>query len=285
MNPERTTDLNKKQNKTKKRGCGCLVFTAVLVITIIYALSDDLAVRKYTVESSLVTEDRTFVVISDLHSTYYGEKQEELVETIDRYAPDAVLLLGDIADDKEERQAGGAEVLLAQIGYRYPCYYVTGNHECWLDYTEDIHELIGEYGVKVLTGDSADLGGGIVLHGLDDPLFFGGWEGFTEELGKIGTSEEKFDILLSHRPEYIDNYLGVGMDLTFAGHAHGGQVRIPLFLNGLYAPNQGWFPKYAGGRYDFDDSTMIVSRGLMIDDLPRVFNRPEVLVVEVRGEK
>ena len=277
--------MNSKQNKTKKRGCGCVTFIAVLVMMIFYSLNDDLAVRKYTVESSLVTEDRTFAVITDLHSTYYGENQKELIETIDKYAPDAVFLVGDIADDKEDRQAGGAEVLLAQIAYRYPCYYVTGNHECWVDYTEDIHGLFREFGVNVLVGDAVDLGGGITLHGLDDPQFYGGREGFIEELGKLQPSEDRFDILLSHRPEYVDNYNAIGMDLTFAGHAHGGQVRIPIFLNGLYAPNQGWFPKYAGGRYDFDASTMIVSRGLMKDDLPRVFNRPEVVIVEVIGKK
>ena len=33
-------------------------------------------------------------------------------------------------------------------------------------------------------------------------------------------------------------------------------------LNGLYAPHQGLFPKYAGGRYDFDGTTFLVSRGL-----------------------
>lgn len=66
-------------------------------------------------------------------------------------------------------------------------------------------------------------------------------------------------------------------------HAHGGQWRIPGVLNGLYAPNQGLFPKYGGGRYDFDGQTMIVSRGLARESTraPRFFNRPELVVIEV----
>ena len=60
---------------------------------------------------------------------------------------------------------------------------------------------------------------------------------------------------------------------------------IPYILNGLYAPNQGIFPKYAGGRYTLDDGSteMIVSRGLCKNALPRVFNPPEVVVIDVCG--
>ena len=77
-----------------------------------------------------------------------------------------------------------------------------------------------------------------------------------------------------------------GFDLTLCGHAHGGQVRIPLLLNGLYAPHQGWFPKYAGGNYSFDNgSHVIVSRGLMIDNLPRVFDPPELVIVNITPAK
>ena len=81
-------------------------------------------------------------------------------------------------------------------------------------------------------------------------------------------------------------YSGKGFDLVVSGHAHGGQVIIPHILNGLYAPNQGLFPKYAGGRYTLADGNteMIVSRGLCKNILPRVFNPPEVVVIELNNE-
>ena len=44
-------------------------------------------------------------------------------------------------------------------------------------------------------------------------------------------------------------YAKENFDLVVCGHAHGGQVRIPGLLNGLYAPNQGFFPSHAGGFY------------------------------------
>ncbi|MBQ4353990.1 MAG: metallophosphoesterase [Clostridia bacterium] len=271
-----------KKNR-KKTGCGCVVAALLLFLLFRTALDDSLVLREYTVESSLVTAAHTYVVLTDLHSTYYGASQKELAAEIMRCEPEAVFLVGDIADDKEERQFTGTAELLGQIAEQYPCYYVTGNHERWLDYTDDIHALFASYGVTVLRGDSADLGDNIRLCGLDDPLFYADREAFLSALEAMPVSDDTFDILLSHRPEYAEIYAACGFDLTLSGHAHGGQVRIPLLLNGLYAPNQGWFPEYAGGRYEIGDSTLIVSRGLMLDDLPRVFNRPEIVVVHVVG--
>ena len=71
-----------------------------------------------------------------------------------------------------------------------------------------------------------------------------------------------------------------------AGHAHGGQWRLPGLINGLLAPNQGLFPKYAGGLYDLNGQTMVVSRGLAREStrIPRFFNRPELVVLELGPE-
>lgn len=78
-------------------------------------------------------------------------------------------------------------------------------------------------------------------------------------------------------------YKEYNFDLILCGHSHGGQVRIPYILKGLYAPNQGWFPEYTSGRYSFNNTTMIVSRGLSKKHLPRVFNRPELVVIKFKN--
>ena len=94
-----------------------------------------------------------------------------------------------------------------------------------------------------------------------------------------------FTLLLAHRPEFFDVYTQYDFDLVLSGHAHGGQWRIPGLINGLFSPNQGWFPKYAGGRYGEDGTIMIVSRGLAnnVGAIPRIFNPPELVVVEIKG--
>jgi len=95
---------------------------------------------------------------------------------------------------------------------------------------------------------------------------------------------EQYSILLSHRPELFDCYTGYDFDLVLSGHAHGGQWRIPLILpDGVFAPNQGWFPKYTSGVYEKNNTTMIVSRGLSQESTrtPRIFNPPELVVINL----
>lgn len=67
--------------------------------------------------------------------------------------------------------------------------------------------------------------------------------------------------------------------LVLSGHAHGGQVRLPL-LGGLYAPGQGLLPEYDSGLYSLGETQMVVSRGLGNSVAPlRVNNRPELVIV------
>lgn len=67
-----------------------------------------------------------------------------------------------------------------------------------------------------------------------------------------------------------------------AGHAHGGQVRLP-FVGAVFCPGQGFFPRYVQGCYDENGCVMIVSRGL--GRFPRVLNRPEVIVAELTPQR
>jgi len=65
---------------------------------------------------------------------------------------------------------------------------------------------------------------------------------------------------------------------------HGRQVIIPNIINGLYAPHQGFFPRYAGGFYTHDELTYIVNRGLSLNFLMlRIFNPPEFVIIIIEG--
>ena len=93
-----------------------------------------------------------------------------------------------------------------------------------------------------------------------------------------------YKILLSHRPERIEYYRRFSFDLVLSGHTHGGQIRIPYIINGLFAPNQGFFPKYGGGIYKHDNLIHIISRGLSINPIrPRIFNSPELVVIKIES--
>ena len=281
----------------KKRTKILLILLAVLLLLFLPGFYNGLAVRRYTVEAPGVVNPVRIALITDLHSCAYGEGQRELLDTIDKEAPDLILLGGDIFDD--DLPDDNAEAFLRGIAGRYPVYYVTGNHEYWSGETGFARKMaiLEECGIVRLSGETATVevnGSRITVCGVDDPDAWsarGGFAehaegGFREQLGQASAQAKDgtYTILLTHRPERLDVYCQYGFDLVLAGHAHGGQWRIPGIVNGLWAPNQGLFPAHAGGRYEQDGTVMIVSRGLAREStwVPRWYNRPELVIIDLQ---
>jgi len=249
-----------------------------------------ISTETYRVETPLLEEQSSIkiVLISDLHSTIHGKDQTILIDKIKFINPDLIVLAGDIFDDVAPMT--GTQLLLSGISGIAPIYYVTGNHE----YRGDIwaiREELASYGVIILSDNYAIIkinNNEIIIAGIDDPekKLFGSpnynqndsMERAFRELDEIPL----YKILIAHRPEMIENYKKYSFDLVLSGHTHGGQVRIPPILNGLYAPDQGFFPKYGGGIYTHGNLTHIISRGLSINPiLPRIFNPPELVIIEI----
>ena len=255
---------------------GCL---AAAVLLLLLALDNRLVVRRYTVESEKLTEPVRLAIVSDLHSCAYGAGQRELLDAVAAEAPDLVLLPGDIVDD--DLPEDNAWTVLEALAASWPCCYVTGNHEWWSGQAERICRDMEALGIHVLRGESTEItvkGQTLTVFGIDDPD-----SGEDQLPAVLAGAGEGYAILLAHRPERIESYLPGPFDLIVSGHAHGGQWRIPGLLNGLYAPNQGFFPRYAGGRYDFGDQVFLVSRGLARESsrFPRLFNPSELVVAEI----
>ena len=265
----------------RKKWLICLAALAALIVLALTGLDQRMIIRTYRVESEKITAPVRLAVVADYHGCDYGES---LIPAIEALEPDVVLLPGDIFDDVIPWDA--SEKLVRGLAERYPCYYVTGNHEIWTGLAEEICRIIEDAGATVLNAGCAELtvgGQQMNICGIPDPYANPDtWDVLTGATSDI--RGEGFTILLAHRPELIDQYAAKGVfDLVVAGHAHGGQVRIPFLTNGLFAPNQGWFPKYAGGQYEVDATTLIVSRGLAREStgLPRIFNRPELMMIEL----
>ena len=125
------------------------------------------------------------------------------------------------------------------------------------------------------------------MSGIGDPTYDAYTDDLLRYLRQLDSSfsslpGDGYRILLAHRPELIDWYARYGFDLVLSGHTHGGQVRIPLLLNGLYAPPQGWFARYTGRLYRVGDTALIISRGCSYyPQIPRIFNPPEICLINV----
>ena len=283
----------------KKRCKAIITISVVVVILVVLCLwtvwgNTALKLNKYDIENAKIPEDfDSFKIahISDLHNKTFGENNSELLDMIKNAEPDIIAITGDIIDSTYTNTDIAVDFLTQAVEIA-PCYYVTGNHEA--RELEIIGELLTTFetlGVDVLDNESVKISKGdddITLLGINDPSFvtdylLGDSESVVDEsLASIDIDNSDFNILLSHRPELFEVYTSHNIDLTLSGHAHGGQFRLPI-IGGIYAPNQGIFPKYDSGMYTKDGCSMIVSRGIGNSLFPLRFNnRPEVILIELK---
>lgn len=215
------------------------------------------------------------VQVSDLHDSRFGKEQARLIEAIRSEKPDCIVITGDLFNRHNKNAYENAYTFVRIAVTIAPVYFAEGNHECSLRKTGEQHlAVLKQMGMHILCDESFDLPY-CRLVGLRQYA--------DASLLASLLSEKKPNLVLAHRPERFPLYASVHPDVVLSGHAHGGQIR--LFGHGLYAPEQGWFPRYTAGEYRIGDSVLYVSRGLGNTILvPRVFNPPELCVLDLLPE-
>lgn len=282
--------MAKKRRQCRRRMLR--VFGVILILTaalIAWAAIDsrNIDVTRFTVSGAPEAFSGFKIVqISDLHNAEFGTDNQKLIDILKSEAPDAIVITGDLIDARRTNTEI-AESFARRCMEIADCYYVPGNREARLGGTYDAFEsaLIAD-GVNVLRNGSVRIRkemDAIRIIGVDDPAFAKASDAITNlDAALEALSSDDFTILLAHRPELIDEYSKWGIDLVLSGHAHGGQIRLPGF-GGLYAPGQGFFPRYTSGNYTMGDTEMIVSRGIGNSAFPlRVNDRPEVVIVTLK---
>ena len=258
---------------------------------LVKGLDSRLEVTEYEVASNKIPMSFDGFKIAQI-SDYHCDSVPGVSEEIRRIDPDLIVSTGDLADDDGSYLP--ALHLCEQIAPVAPIYAVTGNHDVWRSDYGDFERDIKNAGVTTLHNERVFLecdGEEISLSGIDDPFTLNtakAGEAVREYLSKI-RGYDGYDILLFHRANLFDYVKEQGFDLVLAGHMHGGQIRFPSG-RGFVSPSSGWtgkrsvfFPKYSGGRYNSDNTEMLVSRGIGNPMLvPRIFNRPELAVITLK---
>ena len=277
------------------------IFPAVVAIVLVALVigiawgNTALELNTYTISSSKLPQSfdgYRIAHVSDLHNTEMGKDNEKLLAMLRDAAPDMIAITGDLVDSRNTDIEVALQFVREAVKIA-PCYYVTGNHEARISEYDELKEAMEAAGVTVLKDAQTEIsltGEFITLIGVNDPsyqtdyLFGDAKTVMNTKLEELHTEQDRFTILLSHRPELFDTYADHSIDLVLSGHAHGGQFRLP-FIGGLVAPNQGLFPEYDAGIYTEGNTNMLVSRGVGNSILPfRINNRPEVILIELQAE-
>ncbi len=233
------------------------------------------------------------VQISDLHNKEFNKNK--LVNLIKKNKPDIILITGDLIDSNT-KDLKVTKNFIKQIVKISPVYYINGNHEASNSKYDELIKYLKNYNVVILENEVVEITNKeekINLVGLSDPAFYRNMINdlnikestlLKNHYNSLKFNKDNYTILLSHRPEMFNTYVDIKANLVFTGHAHGGQIRIPI-IGGLVSPNQGLFPKYTSGTYKKENTTMIVSRGLGNSIIPfRINNNPELIVTTLNNK-
>lgn len=290
--------MNKKNIRANRKK---YIKSAIVLLIVIALLlfcnfqNKHLETTHYTYEAEQLGVDLDgyrIVQISDLHNAKFGKNNQRLVDRIRECEPDMIVLTGDLVDSNHTN-VDRAVQFVDEIVKICPVYYVTGNHEYWLDTSEyeNLMDGLASAGVIILDDQVVEISRGDAkfrLVGLDDKSLADGTLGTllnnAQNVAHEDSEKKEFTVVLAHEPQYLARYASTGVDLVLSGHAHGGQFRLP-FVGGIVAPDQGFLPEYTAGEYYMNGTEMIVSRGLGNSVIPvRLFNYPEIVCVELVGK-
>ena len=230
------------------------------------------------------------VQLSDIHIGPFmtGSEIRHVVDTAQGLGGDLIVLNGDYVTWDPSTQRAVVEAL---SGLRAPfgVFGCLGNHEAWAGVADSITQLFSTQGVQILRRRNATLRAGgdeLNLIGVDfqtnRPM--GAHHKGVVRRYLVGVEplvrRDTVNILLSHNPNTFDRAAELGIELSLAGHTHGGQVALE-FISPQIAPGRlvtpyvaGWFGKPGGQLY--------VNRGIGTIGPPiRWGAPPEITVFEL----
>ena len=262
-----------KTKKPKFYVVPVLMVLEIIICAVCLYQNYHLVTTEYKVDLGM-TQDFTIVQVSDLHNQVFGVDSSILIDEIKKADPDMIVITGDIVDKTHTSYGIALSFVEKAVGI-CPVYYVTGNHEVWLDgpEAEEFFAQMKGMGVIFLDDDYIETSS-YVLAGIADKSLdsFDAYPAFDDS---------KPVIMFAHEPQYYSLYQSLGADLVLCGHYHGGQMIIPG-VGGFMSPEFEFFPKPYEGVTDYSGMQLVLSRGLGNSIFPvRINNYPELVVIKV----
>jgi predicted MPP superfamily phosphohydrolase len=262
----------------------------LLLLPVIWAFIEParLTLREYELSPPAWPTEQAglrIALLSDLHtgSPFNGlDKLRRIVAETNAAKPDIVLIAGDFIPHVRGGKMVAPEEfapVLRQLQAPLGVYAVLGNHDWWFN-PRVVEEALTSAGIEVLEDRAKKISSGrwqFWLVGVSDL-----WEGKHDIGGAVAQASDDAPMLLfTHNPDLFPD-IPARVNLTMAGHTHGGQVYFPLFghppIPSIHHQQYVVGHVVEGGRHLF------VTPGLGTSVLPiRFFMPPEISVVTLRG--
>lgn len=218
-------------------------------------------------------------LVSDVHlGRILGHSYaQKLVQRINQLEPDAVLIAGDLVDEKIA-YVEAENSLEALSHFRAPkgVYLAFGNHE-YIDNPLRWQQLVEAHGIKVLVDASTIIDGRLKITGLNDFRYSKG-KGPKAIKALAWENDKYYSVLMDHQPRRMQGAAQLGYDLYLSGHTHTGQ----LFPNRQITKRM-FLLDY--GRKEFGQLTAITSSGYGFWGPPvRTEAAPEIVLIKISGK-
>jgi predicted MPP superfamily phosphohydrolase len=231
----------------------------------------------------------SITVIADLHAG--GPDMplphvQRVVDTANALKSDLIVMLGDyiaryrFAVERIPAPVWAAE--LARLQAPLGVWAILGNHDWWYDLA-NVRNALAQVRIPVLENQAILLGPEgerVWVAGIGDQIAhricrgrFRGVDDLPGTLAQVTTDDPV--ILLAHEPDIFPR-VPSRVALTFAGHTHGGQIRVPLIWPAFVPSKYG--KRYAYGHVIERECHLIVSGGLGTSVIPARFGVPPEIV-------
>ncbi|RKN47251.1 metallophosphoesterase [Streptomyces hoynatensis] len=221
-------------------------------------------------------EGYRIAVVSDIHlgPLMGGSHCRRVVDAVNATRPDLITVVGDLVD-AEVDDLRSAVAPMADLSARHGAYFVTGNHEYYVD-TGAWVDHVRELGLRPLVNSREELEY-FDLAGVNDVSGEGSDFGGPDYEAALGDRDPgRVSVLMAHQPVMVHEAADWGVDLQLSGHTHGGQLWPITWVAAAANPT-------LAGLDRFGDTQLYVSRGAGAWGPPvRVGADPDVTVVELR---
>ena len=126
--------------------------------------------KEYHIQSKKIKEDKTALLLTDLHACCRGRKKDKYVQMIQRQNPDMLLIAGDMTV-KNGKHTESVTAFLKEIVSVAPIFYAPGNHEIRMPEYEVYQQNLKQMGIKYLKNEAVSCGE-INIYGLDLPEYW-----------------------------------------------------------------------------------------------------------------